>query len=116
MVAAGDICRKVTPLAPAQIAVLDSISSILGLASDLAHAQVTVYAYTYAEKSLVIVAQVKPNTSFVQEKPQLLGTIVSAKEEPLIWRTITTEVPIRGQREWGAGHVDGNANLSHSRC
>ncbi len=103
MVVAGDICRKITPLAPAQIAVLDSISSIVGLASDLAHAQVTVYAHTCTEKSLVIIAQVKPNTSFVQQKPNILGTIVSAAEEPLIWRTITTEVPIRGQREWALG-------------
>ncbi|WP_378956104.1 histidine kinase N-terminal domain-containing protein [Pelosinus sp. sgz500959] len=103
MVVAGDICRKVTPLAPAQIAVLDSICSILGLASDLAHAQVTVYAHTCTEKSLVIVAQVKPNTSFVQQKPNLLGTIVYAPEEPLVWRTMTTGIPIRGQREWAVG-------------
>lgn len=103
MVVAGDICRKITPLAPAQIAILDGLCSILGLASDLAHAQLTVYAHTCTEKSLVIVAQVKPNTSFVQQKPNLLGTIVDAAEEPLIWRTITTGIPIRGQREWALG-------------
>lgn len=103
MVIAGDICRKITPLAPAQIAVLDSICSILGLASDLAHAQVTVYAQTCTDHSLVIVAQVKPNTSFVQQKPNLLGTVVRGSEEPLVWRTMTNGVPIRGQREWAVG-------------
>jgi len=103
MVVAGDICRKMTTLAPAQIAVLDNICSILGLASDLAHAQVTVYAKTCFENSLVIVAQVKPNTSFVQQKSTVHGSTVHAAEEPLIWRTINTGEAVRGQREWALG-------------
>ena len=103
MVVAGDICRKMTALAPAQIAVLDNMCSILGLASDLAHAQVTVYAKTCNENSLVTVAQVKPNTSFVQQKSTVVGTTVYASEEPLIWRTISTGEAIRGQREWALG-------------
>jgi len=103
MVVAGDICRKMTALAPAQIAVLDNISTILGLASDLAHAQVTVYTKTCNENSLLTVAQAKPNTSFVQQKSTVLGTTVYASEEPLIWRTISTGEAIRGQREWALG-------------
>lgn len=103
MVVAGDICRKMTALAPAQIAVLDNICSILGLASDLAHAQITVYAKACNENSLVTVAQVKPNTSFVQQKPTIIGTTVYASEEPLIWRTLRTGEAIRGQREWALG-------------
>ena len=103
MVMAGDICRKITALAPAQIAVLDNICSILGLASDLAHAQITVYAKTCNDNYLVTVAQVKPNTSFVQQKSTLLGTTVHGSEEPLIWRTISTGEAIRGQREWALG-------------
>lgn len=103
MVLAGDVCRKITALAPAQIATLDNICSILGLASDLAHAQVTVYAKVCNEKTLVIVDQVKPNTSFVQQKSSMLGTIVYASEEPLIWRTMSTGEAIRGRREWALG-------------
>ena len=103
MVVTGDVCRKMTALAPAQIAVLDNISSILGLASDLAHAQVTVYVKSCNENSLVIVAQDKPNTSFVQQKSTVIGTTVYASEEPLIWRTISTSEAIRGQREWALG-------------
>jgi len=103
MVVVGDICRKMTALAPAQIAVLDNLSSILGLASDLAHAQITVYAKVCNENSLVTIAQVKPNTSFVQQKSILLGTTVYGSEEPLVWRTISTGEPIRGQREWALG-------------
>ena len=89
-----------TALAPAQIAVLDNFVRYGGLASDLAHAQVTVYAKTCNENYLVTVAQVKPNTSFVQQKSTVLGTIVYASEAPFIWRTIRTGEAIRGQREW----------------
>jgi two-component sensor histidine kinase/PAS domain-containing protein len=103
MIAAGDICRKVTALVPAQIAVVNNICSILGLASDLAHAQVTVYAKATVEKKLVIVAQVKPNTSFVQQKANPLGVMTNAYEEPLVWRTIMTGEVIGGQREWALG-------------
>jgi two-component sensor histidine kinase/PAS domain-containing protein len=100
---AGDICRKVTTLAPAQIAVLDTICTVLGLASDLAHAQVTLYTKARMENFLVIAAQIKPNTSYVQHKPNLLGTTVYALEEPLIWRSISMGEAIHGQREWALG-------------
>lgn len=103
MVGAGDICRKVTGLAPAQIAVVNNICSILGLASDLAHAQVTVYVKATMEKRLVVVAQVKPNTSFIQQKSTPIGTMINAYEEPLVWRTITTGEVISGRREWALG-------------
>ena len=103
MVVAGDICRKMTALAPAQIAVLDNIGSILGLASDLAHAQITVYAKAFTENSLVVIAQAKPNTSFIQQKQNVLGTTVYASEEPIIWRAISNGESIQGQREWALG-------------
>ncbi|HEY3424388.1 MAG TPA: histidine kinase N-terminal domain-containing protein, partial [Negativicutes bacterium] len=70
---------------------------------DLAHAQITVYAKTRSGNFLVIAAQVEPNTSFIQHKPNLLGATVSASEEPLIWRTLMTGEPIFGQREWALG-------------
>jgi two-component sensor histidine kinase len=100
---AGDICRKTTKLKPLQIAVLDRMCSIMELASDLAHAQTTLYARTRTGNAVVIVAQAKPHTSFVQHKNNLLGTTVYAAEEPLLWRTLATGKPISGQREWALG-------------
>lgn len=99
----ADLCRKITGLNTAQIEALDFNAGILQLVADLAHAQVTVYALARQENLLVIVAQAKPNTSFIQRKPNLLGTTVNASEEPLVWRTITAGEHITGQREWALG-------------
>lgn len=99
----GDICRKTTALAAAQIDGIETSAAGLQFVADLAHAQVTVYARAQEENLLVTVAQAKPHTSFIQYRPNLLGTTVGAAEEPLIWRTVTTGEPIRGQREWALG-------------
>lgn len=99
----GDVCRKITTLAPAQIELLDKLSGIFPLVCDLAHAQLTVYTKSGDENLLVIAAQLTPNTSFSQYKPNLLGTTVYAVEEPLIWRTMSTGQPISGKREWALG-------------
>lgn len=97
------ICRLHTSLTSGQVAMLTSISRLLTLAADLAHAQVTVYAQANTKNELVIVAQAYPNTSFIQYKPNLVGSKVSVAEEPLLWRTITTGEAISGQREWAIG-------------
>ncbi|MDD4600339.1 putative sensor histidine kinase pdtaS [bioreactor metagenome] len=99
-----EICRKNTMLSSGQIAMMISISRLLPLAADLAHAQVTVYAKSAKEEdSLVILTQAYPNTSFIQYKPNLIGSIVQSAEEPLLWRTLLTGKPISGQREWALG-------------
>lgn len=100
----GEICQKRTNLNSGQVAMIHSISRMLPLAADLAHAQVTVYAKTIDnENRMAIVAQAYPNTSFIQYKPNLIGTIVDATEEPLLWRTIDSGQSISGQREWALG-------------
>lgn len=99
----GDVCRKTTALNAEQIEALEVVADALQIAADLAHAQVTVYARAREASFLVIIAQAKPHTSFIQYKPNLLGTTVSATEEPLIWRTITTGEHISGEREWALG-------------
>lgn len=99
----GDICRNITALTAAQIETLDICANILQIVADLAHAQVTVYARAQGDNLLVIVAQARPNTSFIQYKPNLLGAKVSAAEEPLVWRTVTAGECISGQREWALG-------------
>jgi len=99
----GDICRKTTALTKARIEDLESIADAQQHAADLAHAQVTMYARAKEKGFLVIVAQARPHTSFIQYRPHLLGTTVSTAEEPLVWRTMTTGENIRGQREWALG-------------
>jgi two-component sensor histidine kinase/PAS domain-containing protein len=99
----ADVCRKITVLDPEQIEAIDFNAGMLQLVADLAHAQVTVYARARQENFLVIVAQAKSNTSFIQYKPNLLGTTVNSSEEPLVWRTITAGEHITGQREWALG-------------
>ncbi|MDF2570344.1 MAG: pdtaS, partial [Sporomusa sp.] len=100
---AADICRKITVLTPSQTQFIDKVSSILGLAADLAHAQVTLYAAARNENFLAIVAQAKPNTSYIDFKTNILGSTVQSSEEPLVWRTLLSGANIAGQREWALG-------------
>ena len=44
---------------------LKSIMSILNFARDLSHAQISIYLNLPSEKSLVVLAQAKPETAFV---------------------------------------------------
>jgi two-component sensor histidine kinase/PAS domain-containing protein len=99
----GDVCRKTAALDAEQIEALENIADALQIAADVAHAQVTVYTRAREAGFLVIIAQAKPHTSFIQYRPNLLGTTVSAAEEPLIWRTMTTGEHISGEREWALG-------------
>lgn len=99
----SDICRKISALTEPQIAILEAAHSVLALSSDIAYAQITIFARAALGNYLVIVAQAKPSTSFIQYKPNLLGTTVHASEEPLVWRTITSGERITGQREWAVG-------------
>lgn len=98
-----DVCRKTTSLSTAQIEELAAITNALDLTADLAHGQITIYARAASKPFLVIVAQARPNTSFIQPRPNMLGTTVNAAEEPLIWRTLTTGEHISGKREWALG-------------
>lgn len=98
-----EICHKHTNLTSGQVAMLSSISRLLPLAADLSHSQVTVYSRTLTDNNMVIVAQAYPNTSFIQYKPNLIGSIVQSTEEPLLWRTLSTGQTINGQREWALG-------------
>ncbi len=99
----GDVCRKYTALTAAQAEALEETADALQIVADLAHAQVTIYAMARDAGLLAITAQAKPHTGFLQYKPNVLGTTVSAAEEPLVWRTITAGETIRGRREWALG-------------
>ena len=84
---------------------LEHLCALLQLASDLAHAQVTIYTKAQQESSLMILAQARPNTTCIKGKRSLIGSTVQATEEPLVWRTMSTGISIAGQREWALGLV-----------
>lgn len=99
----ADICRKTTALSTEQIAGLETIVGMLELAADIACAQITVYTRAVTDHLLVIVAQAKPHTSFIDYKANLLGSTVHSLEEAFVWRTITTGESVSGQRECSLG-------------
>lgn len=98
-----DICCKNGKLKQSQIALLESLSQVVALAGDIAHAQVTIYIKGPEENTLTVIQQVRPNTSFVQYKPNAIGTTVYAFEEPILWETLRKGKNIRGKREWALG-------------
>ena len=97
------VCSDITVLTQAQCDTLEFSAGILQMVADLAQAQVTIYAGAKKANSLGIIAQAKPNTSFIQYNPHRVGTTMNAADEPLIWRTMTTGEAISGQREWAVG-------------
>ena len=100
-----DICQKNTNLSLVQIDILDKLSAVFPVVADLAHAHLTVYIEANDNENLVVVAQEKPNTSFSQYKPNILGTKVRIAEEPIVWRTLIEGDAIKGKREWAWGFM-----------
>ena len=97
-----NICTKNTRLSKAQIEYLDKISLLFPFIADISYSQVTMYVRDRV-KSLIIVAQAKPHTSFFQYKPNSIGSMAKGSEEPLIWRTFRFAKHIQGKREWAVG-------------
>lgn len=98
-----DLCKKMTGLSPEAVLRLERMGALLPLAADIAHAQLTLYVRAAERCGLVVMAQARPHTTFVQYKPHLLGTVVPCLEEPLIEHTLRTGQAIAGQREWALG-------------
>lgn len=101
----SDKCRQMTNLSTLQIDILDKLSRSFPLVSDLSHAHLTVYAKVADKDEIIVIAQIEPNTSFSQYRPNILGTTVRSSEEPLVWRTMTTGEAIKGKREWAWGFM-----------
>ena len=97
-----NICTKNTRLSKAQIEYLDELSLLFPFIADISYSQVTMYVRDRV-KSLIIVAQAKPHTSFFQYKPNSIGSTAKGSEEPLIWRTFRSAKHIQGKREWAVG-------------
>jgi len=90
-------------LAPEQIKRLSHMFPLLQLAGDIAHANVTVYIPARPPNSMLVAAQVRPNTSLLRYRPSQVGCLVRAVEEPLVWRTMVSGEAVSGQREWALG-------------
>ena len=73
------------------------------LASDIAHAHVTIYVPDEDEKFLYVYAQARPLTNFVRHSPSILGRSLRRVEEPLVDRTLETGMVVTGMREWALG-------------
>lgn len=75
----------------------------LNLASDLAHAMVTLYVLPPDGKKLWIAGQAQPETGFIPHQLSEEEEPTSLMEEPLVWRSIVNCQPISGKREWALG-------------
>lgn len=98
-----DICKKYTKLNDLQIEQLENISAVFELASDIAHAQLTLYLKVYRMSALVVALHAKPSTSYIVHRPLEIGSIISSHEEPLVYKSIISGQSIYGKREWMLG-------------
>ena len=86
-----------------QLHILHNCEAGADLASDIAHARVTIYLPGIDDKSFYIYAQSKPSTQFITHAVNMTGRTVRRVEEPLVDKCYTTGVVVRGKREWGLG-------------
>ena len=82
---------------------LKSIMSILNFASDLSHAQISIYLNLPSEKALVVLAQAKPETAFVYYRKENIGKNIAYIDEPLIFHAFNVGSAVQGKREWASG-------------
>lgn len=101
----AEYCRKHSNLTAMQQEILKRMSVSFPLIADLAHAHLTVYVKAREENCLLVLAHIKPHTTFSSVSLNEAGTIVRKTEEPLIWATMKTGRQIQGKREWDWGHT-----------
>lgn len=82
---------------------LQTLLSGLELAADIAHARVTVYLLDSDKRFLQVLKQVQPLTQLGKAQPDLTGRKVRVVEEPLVYRTLQNNIPLRGMRELELG-------------
>lgn len=82
---------------------LQTLLSGLELAADIAHARVTLYLLDGDRKFLQVLKQVQPLTQRGKAQPDLTGRKVRVVEEPLVYRTLQNNIPLRGMRELELG-------------
>ena len=86
-----------------QLHILHTCEAGADLASDIAHARVTIYLPGSDNKTFYIYAQSKPSTQFITHMVNMTGRTVRRVEEPLVDKCYTKGVVVRGKREWSLG-------------
>lgn len=82
---------------------LQTLLSGLELAADIAHARITLYLLDGDKKFLQVLKQVQPLTQRGKVQPDMTGRKVRVVEEPLVYRTLQSNIPLRGMRELELG-------------
>lgn len=85
--------------------ILLSMRSCMELASDIAHAHVTLYLPQEEGRSFKIFCHSEPLTKFVQHQPVPEGGEVRANEEPLVVRSLQRNIIVEGKREYALGQL-----------
>ena len=125
MMTISALCREYTDLTVKQIGLLERMSVVFPFLADLAHGQLKAYVLAKAKGRLLILAQERPHTVYMNTKPTECGRLQPALEEPLVQDTLRTGLPGRGKREWTYGSLidmytfaihDGTQEIGRASC
>jgi two-component sensor histidine kinase len=83
--------------------ILLSMDSCIALASDIAHAHITIYIPGSKPKLLKVYSYSEPLTKFVEHRNIDAGREVRLQEEPLIAMCMQRNIPVQGMREYALG-------------
>ena len=83
--------------------ILLSMASCIELASDIAHAHISVYVPGSKPKLLQVYSYAEPLTRFVEHRQMEAGREVRLAEEPLVAMTMQRNIVMEGMREYALG-------------
>lgn len=84
---------------------LRNMRNILGLASDIAHAQLSIYLNNLTERKLVMFCREVPETAFVYYQSDTAGKRLAYVDEPLVTHAFESGLPVQGKRAWISGQT-----------
>lgn len=77
--------------------------SILGLASDIAHAQISIYLNDIQERKLLLFGREQPETAFMYYQNAVQGEKLAYVDEPLVIHAFESGVVVHGKRDLISG-------------
>lgn len=80
-----------------------NMRNVLGLASDVAHAQISIYLNNLQERKLVIFCRETPETAFMYYQSDIAGSKLAYADEPLVTHSFESGLPVQGRRELVSG-------------
>lgn len=84
---------------------LENMQSILGLASDIAHAQISIYLNNLSERKLVMLCREVPETAFMYYQSDMVGKRLAYVDEPLVTHAFESGLVVHGKRAWISGQT-----------